>query len=37
MIEIVITVGLYVAAITLLVKSAVSYCTESHDHIVTEP
>ena len=35
MFEIVISVALYIGALIVLVKGAVTYC--NHDHIVTEP
>lgn len=37
MFEIVISVALYVGALTLLVKGAIVYCNNSHEHVVTEP
>ena len=37
MIEIVISVALYLGALILLVKGAFAFCNHSHDRIVTEP
>jgi hypothetical protein len=37
MLEIVITVGLYIGAVIILVKGAIAFCNNSHDSIVTEP
>ena len=36
MIEIVISVALYVGILILLVKGAIAYCNHSHDSVVTE-
>jgi hypothetical protein len=36
MLEIVISVALYIGALVILVKGAVTYCNHDHD-IVTEP
>lgn len=37
MLEIVISVALYVGAVALLVKGAIDYCNHSHENVVTEP
>ena len=37
MLEIVVSVALYVGALVLLVKSAFAFCNHSNDRIVTEP
>ena len=37
MLEIVITVGLYIGAVVIMVKGAIAFCNNSHDHFVTEP
>ena len=37
MLEIVISVALYVGAVALLVKGAFDYCNHSHENVVTEP
>lgn len=37
MLEIILSVSLYAGAVALLVKCAIAYCENSHDHIVTEP
>ena len=37
MLEIVVSVALYVGALVLLVKGAFAFCNNSHDNIVTEP
>ena len=37
MFEIILSVSLYAGAVALLVKCAIAYCENSHDHIVTEP
>lgn len=37
MLEIVVSVALYVGALVLLVKGAFAFCNHSNDRIVTEP
>ena len=37
MFEIILSVGLYAAAIYFLVKGAIAFCNQSHGDIVTEP
>ena len=37
MIEIIISVAIYVGALVLLVKGAFAFCNNSHDGMVTEP
>ncbi len=37
MLEIIISVALYVGALVLLVKGAFTYCNNSHENVVTEP
>ena len=37
MLEIVLSVGIYVAVVVLLIKSVVAYCNSSRQDIVTEP
>lgn len=37
MLEIVITVGLYIGAVVILVKGAIAFCNNSNDRIATEP
>lgn len=37
MLEIVISVALYVGALVLLMKGVFAYCNNSHDNMVTEP
>lgn len=36
MLEIILSVGLYAAAIYFLVKGAIAFCDQSHSKIVTE-
>ena len=37
MLHVILSVGLYAAAIVLLVKSAIAFCDQSHNDIVTKP
>lgn len=37
MFEIILSVGLYAAAIVLLVKGAIALCDNTSSHIITEP
>ena len=37
MLEIVISVALYIGAIVLLMKGVFAFCDNCHDNIVTEP
>lgn len=37
MLEIIISVGLYAAAIAILVKGAIAFCDHSSSDIATEP
>lgn len=37
MLEIIISVALYLGALVLLVKGAFAYCNHSQDNVVTEP
>ena len=37
MFEIILSVGLYAAAIVLLVKGAVAFCDHSRNDVATEP
>ena len=37
MLEIIISVALYVGALVLLVKGAFAFCNNSYENVVTEP
>lgn len=37
MFEIILSVGLYAAAVALLVKGAIAFCDQSHNEIAPEP
>ena len=37
MLEIIISVALYVGALVLLVKGAIAFCNNSNENVVTEP